>query len=214
MREREHGFTLVEMLISMLILVLVTGMLLDGLHLVTHHVGYESARRDRSSQIALVQNFLRAQLADAQPIARVAKARAMVDFTGGVHHLAVVSPAPPGVAFGGFDNISVAFDAGAGATGGTLQADWQPYRAPPGDAADEDGSSANWRKMTSHMLLDHVTSAAFSYFGSKAAGEPPAWHDTWQQMTTLPMLVRLSVAFSDGRTMPDLIVALRLATSP
>jgi hypothetical protein len=32
-------------------------------------------------------------------------------------------------------------------------------------------------------------------------------------MTYLPLLVRLSVVFTDGKTMPDLAVALRLSMS-
>jgi hypothetical protein len=200
------------MLISILILALVTGMLLDGLRLVTHSVGRETVRLDRSSQVALVENFLRAQLGDAQPISLTAGPHATVDFTGEPDRLIFVSPAPASVVFGGLQRLSLGFDAGASAAGGTLQADWQPYRDRSGRAADD--SLGDVPAMTRRVLLDHVNAAVFAYYGSTKANEPPDWHDAWREMSDLPLLVRLAVVFSDGRTIPELIVALPLATVP
>ena len=204
MRKRDDGFTLVEMLISILILALITGMLLDGLRLVTHSVGRETSRLDRSSQIALVQNFVRAQLGDAQRIVLAAGPAAPVDFTGKVDRLVFVSPAPASVAFGGLQRLALVFNAGTSAAGGTIEADWRPYR---------DGSGAA-SAVANRVLLDHVSAAVFSYFGSTRANEPLEWHDEWREMSDLPLLVRLAVVFSGGRTMPELIVVLPLATVP
>jgi general secretion pathway protein J len=204
MHKRDDGFTLVEMLISILILALVTGMLLDGLRLVTHSVGRETSRLDRSSQIALVQNFVRAQLGDAQRIVLAAGPAALVDFTGEVDRLVFISPAPASVAFGGLQRLALVFNADASAAGGTIEADWQPYRDGSGVAS----------AVESRVLLDHVNTAVFAYFGSTRADEPLEWHDEWREMSDLPPLVRLAVVFSDGRTMPELIVALQLATVP
>lgn len=209
MRIGERGFTLVEILISIVILALMVGLLLNGLRLVTHHLGFETAELDRSSQVALVQNFLRAQLADAQPVLGIAGSEAVVDFTGGTHHLSFVSPALPSVSFGGFQRLSIDFDADTSAAGGTLKADSQPYRVLPDNPANNE--SETQADMTSRVLLDHVRTVAFSYFGSNSTTELPAWHETWREKRDLPALVRLSVVFSDGHTMPDLIVALRLA---
>jgi general secretion pathway protein J len=205
MRKRDDGFTLVEMLISILILALVTGMLLDALRLVTHSIGGETSRLDRSSQVALVQNFVRAQLGDAQRILLAAgPAVPVVDFTGEVDRLVFISPAPASVAFGGLQRLALVFNAGTSAAGGTIEADWQPYR----DGSDVASAVEN------RVLLDHVNSAVFAYFGSTRADEPLEWHDEWREMSDLPLLVRLAVVFSDGRTMPELIVALPLATVP
>jgi prepilin-type N-terminal cleavage/methylation domain-containing protein len=204
MRKRDDGFTLIEMLISILILALVTGMLLDGLRLVTHSVGRETSRLDRSSQIALVQNFVRAQLGDAQRIVLAAGLAARVDFTGEVDRLVFISPAPASVAFGGLQRLGLVYKAGTSAAGGTIEADWQPYR---------DGSGAA-SAVGNRVLLDHVNTAVFAYFGSTRADEPLEWHDEWREMSDLPLLVRLGVVFSDGRTMPELIVALPLAAVP
>jgi general secretion pathway protein J len=204
MRKRDDGFTLVEMLISMLILALVTGMLLDGLRLVTHSVGRETSRLDRSSQIALVQNFVRAQLGNAQRIVLAAGPAARVDFTGEVDRLVFISPAPASVTFGGLQRLALVYNAGTSAAGGTIEADWQPYRNGAGAAS----------AVENRALLDHVNTAAFAYFGSTKADEPLEWHDEWREMSDLPLLVRLAVVFSDGRTMPELIVAPSLATVP
>jgi general secretion pathway protein J len=204
MHKSDNGFTLVEMLISILILALVSGMLLDGLRLVTHSVGRETSRFDRSSQIALVENFVRAQLGDAQRIVLAAGPAGPVDFTGEVDRLVFISPAPASVAFGGLQRLALVFNAGTSAAGGTIEADWQPYR----DGSDAAPAAEN------RVLLDHVNTAVFAYFGSTRANEPLEWHDEWRELSDLPLLVRLAVVFSDGRTMPELIVALPLATVP
>jgi general secretion pathway protein J len=212
MRKGDNGFTLVEMLISILLLVLVTGMLFEGLRLVSQHLGRETGRLDRSSQIALVQIFLRAQLADAQPITRPDAAVVTVDFAGDTDHLVFVAPAPPSVVFGGLGRLSLDFAADRGTAGHALRADWRPYRVFFGNPSDDGAGDAPVE--TSRVLLDDVKAAVFSYFGSTAVKQAPAWHDSWQGMKDLPLLVRLSVVFSDGQTMPELIVALRLATTP
>ena len=202
MKAAQRGFTLVELLIAVALLALLTAMLFGGLRVATRHLGHATGQLDRSAQIALVENFLRAQLANAQPFAAGGTSPPVMDFVGESDHLAFVSVAPPSVAFGGLQVLSLDIAKGNAATGGRMLLSWRPYREASGDAPAG----------ASRPLLDHVAEAAFAYFGSTAPAEPPAWHETWQEMADLPALVRLSVVFSDGETMPELIVALRLSS--
>jgi len=61
------------------------------------------------------------------------------------------------------------------------------------------------------MLLADVAAVEFAYFGRDAENRRPAWHAEWHDRPALPVLVRMRIAFNDGRQSPDLIVAPRLA---
>lgn len=205
----QRGFTLLELLVSVALLALLTTILFEGLRLGTHHLGQQSNRLDRASRIALAQNFLRTQLADARPVTAPAAAQQTIVFDGRPDGIEFVSVAPESVAVGGLQALSVDFDKGTGATGGELLLRWRLY----GGTSPAVASSVH-----DTLLLDHVRSAEFAYFGADTPNQPSAWHMTWQDMAYLPSLVRLSLEFSDAQRMPELVVALRLSpaggTSP
>jgi general secretion pathway protein J len=197
MKEGQRGFTLVELLIAIVLLALLTTMLFGGLRAATRHLGQASGRLDRSAQIALVENFLRAQLANAQPLPASGTDPPVLDFAGESDRLAFVTLSPPGVAFGGLQVLSLAF----ASDGGRLVLSAHPYRG-----AGEEQAAAS-----SRVLFDHVAEAALAYFGTTSPDEPPRWHDTWRDKVSLPELARLSLVFTDHTTIPELIIALRLS---
>jgi len=198
----QRGFTLLELLISIALFALLTTFLFEGLRLVTHNLDPQTNRLDRASRIALSQNFLRAQLADARPVMERATGWRSIEFDGRPDGLDFVSVAPESVSIGGLQALSVNFDKGIGARGGELRLHWRPY---------EGTSPTTGSDVRNSLLLDHVRSAEFAYFGVASPNEPPAWHPTWQDMAYLPTLIRLSLQFSDAQRMPELVVALRLA---
>ncbi len=200
----QRGFTLLELLISVALLVLLTTILFEGLRLGTHHLGQQSDRLDRASRIALAHNFLRAQLADARPVITPTAAERTIVFNGRPDGIEFVSVAPESVAVGGLQALSVDYDKGAGTTGGELLLRWRLYKGTSPAVASNSRDT---------VLLDHVRSAEFAYFGATSPDQPSAWHMTWQDMAYLPSLVRLSLEFSDGQRMPELIVALRLSAA-
>lgn len=200
----EHGFTLLELLISVALLGLLMVVLFDGLEFATRHLKAEDAGLDRAARLALVENLLRAQLAGAQPVAASAADEGVVDFDGQSNGVAFISEAPEAVRSGGLQVLSIDFAAPRGSPSGALLARWRRYRGAP------EGRTSDHRT----VLLDHVARVAFAYYGSAGPDDAPAWHSRWQDMAFLPLLVRLSVAFADGDKAPDLIVALRLAASP
>ena len=197
-----RGFTLLELLISVALLVLLTTFLFEGLRLVTHHLEPQTNRLDRASRVAITQNFLRAQLADARPVLAPTAGFRTIEFDGRADGIKFISVGPESVSIGGLQTLSVGFDRGAGARGGELLLRWRPHQGTSPQA----GSDAR-----NNLLLDHIRSAEFAYFGVASPNEPPAWHSTWQDMAYLPALVRISIEFSDAQRMPELVVALRLA---
>ena len=198
MKRAESGFTLLELLVSITIFALLMVVLFEALQLGTRQTGRLTGQVDRSTQVALVQNFLRAQLGAAQPLVSSAGDSKKVEFDGHEHGVDFVAVAPQSLPAGGLQVLSVA------AQNGQLVLGWRPLREDP-------DATATARAPT--VLLDHVRTARFVYYGPPTPIDDPYWQTTWQDMGYLPLLVRLSVTFADGTQMPDLAVALRLSSS-
>jgi general secretion pathway protein J len=194
----ERGFTLLELLISISLLALLMTLLVGGLRIGTHHLGRQSERLDRAARDLVVEHFLRAELADARPVD--GSGAGGLAFIGRATGVTFVGPTPASAAAGGLQMLSLDV-VNDGPARGEIVADWQLYGALPGTPAASPRRS---------VLLDHVRRASFAYFGA-LRGEAAAWHSSWTNMNDLPSLVRLSVEFSDGELMPELIVALRAA---
>jgi len=198
------GFTLLELLVSITIFALLMVVLVGALQLRTRQAGRLTGEVDRSQQVALVQNFLRAQIGAAQPLVLPSDQAKTVQFDGQPHGIDFVAVAPESLQAGGLQVLSVALAGVATQGDGRLVLGWRPLReepdAPPGASRPT-------------VLLDHVRNARFVYYGPPTPADDPYWQTTWQGMGYLPLLVRLSVTFVDGEEMPDLAIALRLSSS-
>jgi general secretion pathway protein J len=201
MTHSERGFTLLELLIAVSLLALLMALLTAGLRAGTHNMARQSERLDRSSRNVLVETFLRTELADARPMSTPGARSSAVAFAGREDGLTFVGPSPASVATGGLQTLSINFEKD-GPERGDVVADWQAYGGGGGD-----GAGASPRRS---LLLAHAQRAIFAYFGGEP-GEAPSWQTSWENKAVLPSLVRLSVEFSDGELMPELVVALRLS---
>jgi general secretion pathway protein J len=199
MTRSERGFTLLELLIAVTLLALLMTLLTAGLRAATHNMNRQTERLDRSSRNVLVETFLRGVLADARPLSTGQSRSSSVAFSGRSDGLTFVGPAPASVAIGGLQTLTIDF-VKDGPAAGEVIADWQAY------GSVGDGGASPRRS----VLLTQVNRAIFAYFGAEP-GQAPAWQSSWEDKTRLPALVRVSVEYSNGELMPDLVVALRLA---
>lgn len=201
MRRGERGFTLLELLLAVGLLAMLMVLLTNSIGLVSHRLARGTERKDRTTTVALVQNYLRAALGQALPVAVASDNGAVLDFDGSADRVSFISRAPTSARSVGMVRLSLRFDPGKGGAAGALVIDWQPY----GDvAADE-------TRAGTRGLLTGVAEASFAYFDPGAADRPGGWRAQWHDMPVLPALVRISLAFSDGQAMPALVAALRLA---
>ncbi|HUC69306.1 MAG TPA: prepilin-type N-terminal cleavage/methylation domain-containing protein [Stellaceae bacterium] len=198
----EAGFTLVEMLVAVSLLALLTVVLAGGMSLATKRFTRHPERVDRAQRIAAAQDFLLATLADARPLVDQESGAARLAFAGGPTQLLFLAPAPESMPAGGLMAYGLRFSPPARGTGGRLELGARRFDVP----------AAGSGRTT--VLLDHVTKVQLSYYGTLTREARPSWHDEWDAAQTLPSLARIAVAFSDGTTMPDLVVALRLAGQP
>ncbi|QND70458.1 hypothetical protein [Tardiphaga robiniae] len=191
-RAAEAGVTLVELLISMVLLVVITGFLVGGIAL-----GRRGYVADHASS------------ADGETVTAL-------DALGGLVSAALPTQAEkigPRVAFDGRSDALdfVGLSAGHALPGGplgfrirrngtNLEVEVIP---PPGAAPLPQGQVSN-------VVLRAVSELRFSYFGAMAAGTPAVWQNEWLSADHLPALVRISVEFADSRReRPPLVVALR-----
>lgn len=200
MKAAQRGFTLIELLISVILLALLMTMLFAGLRVGTHHLSGQAERLERGSRIALAQKFLRAQLADARVLYVPGTQTNQIFFDGRPDGVGFVDPALESIAAGGLQSLTIAV--APSKDGGQLVVEWHPFGGTIAATAAASRRSA---------LLDGIAQARFAYFGSLQPGEAPDWHPAWHDVAYLPSLVRVSVVFTDGEHMPELVVALRLA---
>jgi general secretion pathway protein J len=201
----ERGFTLLEMLLAVVLLATLMVLLADAMSLVSHRLSRSTERVDRAGMEALVQNYLRAALSQAIPAAVASDSGSSLDFDGDGENLTFVARAPSSAPLGGLIKLDLRFAPGSHGTPGALVIDWRPYRDLGSDVGTG-GASPGTRQ-----LLAGASTAGFAYYDPGAPDRPPGWVEEWHDQPVLPSLVRISVEFADGATMPDLVVALRLA---
>jgi hypothetical protein len=115
--------------------------------------------------------------------------------------VAFVGPTSAYQPIGGLQTLNIYADRQGGKA--RLIADWRPYRTGAEESADEAGRRS--------VLFEDISTVELAYFGAAAATEKPRWRREWRDQAALPSLVHLRVTFRDGRTAPDLFVALKLA---
>lgn len=192
------GFTLVEAVVALTLFALLSVFLFGGLRFGNRAVALGTDAIERTSSLALAEGFLRQQLAGAQPLPmQGSDSQPTVAFDGAPDRLEFVTLPPAYLAHGGFHWLRV------GVEERHLLVRWEAVQTAGRESEPAGGGGS--------VLLDGVAAIDLAYFGAQADGEAPAWHDHWQDATALPALVRLRIAFADGRQGPELIVAPRLA---
>lgn len=65
---------------------------------------------------------------------------------------------------------------------------------------------------SSSILIEDISDMSVAYFGAQRSGEPEGWHDAWTDATSLPRLIRISIAFptGDNRAWVELDVAPKI----
>lgn len=201
----DNGFTLIETLVSIMLVALVVAFLPGLLQLGTRAIESRT-RLDTISAAGPARQFIAQQLASATAVLqRRPDGRLHLAFTGARDALAFVAPASLGAQQTGVQDYSIALDAsgaGAGNPGRSLSISMRPY-ALQGDTP-----------ATNSVLMRDVTTLSFRYFGRRSGEDSASWHDEWIGEGVLPKLVEMRIAFlrpqpAAGR---PLVVELRLST--
>jgi general secretion pathway protein J len=207
---KEQGFTLVELLVALTLFgVLMTMLFME------FRLGIRSAEKateviDKSSTLPILHDFLRAQLAAAQPIVKDGSSEKILWFDGQSEKVDFIGMPPNALSGvlsgGGLQRFSIELlKAGGGPrdAGRHLVLRRRLYQGKQFKAEGDYDEPI--------VLLAGVASLQLAYFGAAEPARTPVWQNTWREMARLPSLIRLRLVLADGRHTPDLVVALRLA---
>jgi len=204
----EAGFTLIEVVVSLVLLALLLALLAGGLRY-ARSTWDAAARLDELAGADMAETFLRARLAEAMPLYEQRRAGVVSAlFRGDGDAMSFVAPAPNGPAGAGLYRYTLEAAAGAGPRLGSgrraLVVMLVPHLPSLGDSVVE-------RSPDRYELMRNIRSVSFRYFGRGDLRAEPAWHAAWPRTDALPNLVEIAIARDEREGGPiALTIGLRL----
>ena len=205
MKQRIHGFTLIELTVALVLLALLSGVLYGSLGLAGTSLERGEGKADATSGMRLAHAFLRANLEEQHPL----RMRKIVEFpllfSGERDELRYSAALPTRVAGGGvwFYRLAVLRnDAKAPLVLERALPDLNALQMP--EFRDADRS----------VLAEDIAALKIGYFGRDAGAsdaDAPTWRDRWDDPQQLPLMIRIEIEPKHGAAWPPLIVSPREA---
>jgi general secretion pathway protein J len=176
-------------------------MLAGGMRIAAKSTAAADAAIDRSSELRIAENVLRARLLEAYPLSiRIPGEPYKVEFTGGETEAEFISFMPDQIGMGGLYHVRIVHETVGGI--GDLVLALQRVNLP------KDGPVPIAERET-RVLVEGAKSVRLRYFGAGEGEREARWRSRWQDEEALPVLVALAVEFppGDNRTWPELVVA-------
>jgi prepilin-type N-terminal cleavage/methylation domain-containing protein len=186
MTRRDAGFTLIEVLVALGLSALVSLILLHGIRLAATGLDRHTRAVERLDTRQSLDDILRRALGAAAAIPRGAGG-AFIGQPDAIEFLGIADDSGPGLY-----RIDLAVDRGRGDL--ILR---RRLAAPAGDP-----------RAAASVVATKVRDFRLAYFGADAVNAAPAWHDSWQQLTILPLMVRVILATDGDPPRPALVVRL------
>lgn len=209
--DREGGFTLLELLVSLALLALILTFVGSALRSGAR-AWKTAAAVDHGAAMGPVRTLLEQRLTEAMPVyERDEAGRVRIAFRGLSQELGFVAPFSRGAAGAGVYRFNLHVQPVVhGARTGPALALRQSLYAPDvvRSTADTDADG--------QLLLEDIAGLGLRYFGRQDAHRPAAWHAEWTRSDVVPELVEISVALreQDARRWRPLVVELRLRAGP
>jgi len=204
---RQHGFSLVEVIVALSLMSLLLASLYSAFGAVARTNTTTSSMQRDTQDRRLSLSALRALIANAVPLTEGRSDRAQVLFDGDRSSVRFVSHLPAHAGGGGLQFAEIAVEQGT--RGDRERALVLKYRAAePRLPFDVPPTDAGW---STEPLLADVDRVEIEYFGADDERSAPRWRDSWQDSERLPRLIRLGVEADE--TWPDVVVALRADVS-
>lgn len=192
----DTGFTLAELLVSLVVVSLIGGLLVNGLGAGARAFERVTIASQQARDIKLVHLVLKEQVSDIYPKFRDTKDGTLVDFQGSGDEVRYWSKLPRAFGEGGYVRTRVYFEtAGAGRD---LKISW----------CEDTSRAAAWQEFcTEKTLITSLARGEFLFYDRDKEATLVRWKDRGD----LPALVQIEISFSEGdaRTWPDFSVAPR-----
>jgi general secretion pathway protein J len=209
--DRQAGFTIVELLISLTILTLILAFI-PGTLRIGQRVWEVDQSFERREALSTFRRYVEQRLAEAMPIYLRDRATGVrIEFSGEPGRLTFVAPAAAGPARGGVYRFELTRQEGAAARQPLILR--QSLYRIPGDAAKTRTEDAPLPQTADAEQRSRagVTELAFRYFGPPEPQKPPQWQSQWPSRDSLPDLVEISLTTAERTPKVErTIVQLRL----
>lgn len=197
-RGRTAGFTLLEVLVSLVLLGFVLVALAGGIQFGARAWNAQETREAKGAELDAVYKLLRRLIVDARPLALITNGSPGIPLymNGQPNGMSFVSDLPEAIGRGG--NYDVVLALGGD---GRLVLRWRPHmRTAPG------GSAPSYEETE---LIRGVEALEIRYFAPPSAGQESGWLSEWRRPTALPALVQVKLRFAkgDSRHWTNLVVA-------
>jgi general secretion pathway protein J len=200
---KSGGFTLVEMLMSIVLL----GLLLAGAYggIQTSVRAMHSGERiiERVDRMRTVQEFLRHQLSRIMPLPYEQTLNSNYVFEGDRAYMRFVAPMPGYLSHGGPYVQTLALTRGADG----LQLVFSGAMLNGFDAKEEKAAERD-----PVVLLDHIRDGGFSYRMLDEQGQLTQWSSSWDDPGVTPLMIQIELVMQNGEQIgwPTLSVPLML----
>jgi len=192
---RSGGFTLLEVLLSVMLLALLIAGAYSGIHAATNAMHAGEAAIDRTDRLRTAQEFLRHQLSRMLPLvwaSNEANGQAYV-FEGDDHSMRYVAPMPGYLSKGG--PYVQTLELVRGSDGLQLQFTDAMLNGFEVEKAKNE-------KVEPVMLLDRIRSGRFLYRTLDDQGNLADWSSSWPDPGVTPLAVRIELVMQPGVQVP------------
>jgi len=202
-RSRQRGFTLVELMVSLVVLALMMQMMLGGLRFGTRVWERVSETAEQVDQVVTTQRFLRNQLNELSQPNRTQQGQGnQVQwwFSGKRSEMTFVAPWRLAYSYTGMYRFRLWIERGGDTS--ALHVSWHPDTETKLSAADLKALSGE------RVLLTDVADFDLSYYGALHVDEEARWAPQWTNSARTPNLVRINVSFgSKDKFWPETVIA-------
>ncbi len=204
LKNKQGGFTLLEIIVVMTMLSLIMVMIYGGIQ-TSRKIAEKGLKRiNASNEIRVVSELIRRQVSRILPMAFKEDDGEFVIFEGDDSHIMYVSPMPGYLGNGGPHVQLIEI---VNAKGGKIL---QFSHWLLSDSLEEDSFEDSDQEPV--VLLENIRGAEFSFVKLDEEGELGDWENSWEEPETTPLMVRLEVDMGDNALMqwPNMQVALML----
>ena len=198
-RQLQAGFTLLELVVGIAILALITTLLVNVLGTGIAATAQLDRRTERIELAHHVHRLLRERLETVRPLGWQMEGRRLPAFAGEASSIRFVTTRPPWPDLGGLALDWLYLN------NGQLTLAERPFA---GTYDARTGHSIDIGK----TLARGIGTLRVDYFG-RPGRQRAAWHREWTHRD-LPDLIRVRIAWRDGKRWPDLVVHPQLAPQP
>lgn len=199
-KEKQFGFTLIEVMLAMTLLSIMMALLFASLKISAESWNKGEAKIAEVNEKAVVYQFFKRHLPSIRPLwDDFTDDERRFSFQGERDKLQFASVFPASAGRKGFQLFEIVFDR---ADEGIIKVILTPFYP----ALDEQ----QWPQ-EEVILLENVETFKISYFGKEEIDSEGAWVDQWGEKEHLPALVKIKIELDNQGFWPEMIFALKLS---